>query len=94
MRSMTRRKRRKETSYVEKFIGNHRLYDWREWMVSLVKVTDFLFDDDTWLVRWLVIDTGRGVCCCVWCVCGCGGGGVLAPGPVSALRPPCSVCVC
>ena len=21
-------------------------------------VTDFLFDDDTWLVRWLVIDTG------------------------------------
>lgn len=22
------------------------------------KVTDFLFDDDTWLVRWLVIDTG------------------------------------
>ena len=24
----------------------------------LGKVTDFLFDDDTWLVRWLVIDTG------------------------------------
>jgi sporulation protein YlmC with PRC-barrel domain len=22
------------------------------------KVTDFLFDDDTWLVRWLVVDTG------------------------------------
>jgi len=22
------------------------------------RVTDFLFDDDTWLVRWLVIDTG------------------------------------
>ena len=25
---------------------------------QLGKVTDFLFDDDTWLVRWLVIDTG------------------------------------
>jgi len=24
----------------------------------LGRVTDFLFDDDTWLVRWLVIDTG------------------------------------
>lgn len=25
---------------------------------QLGTVTDFLFDDDTWLVRWLVIDTG------------------------------------
>jgi hypothetical protein len=25
---------------------------------QLGRVTDFLFDDDTWLVRWLVIDTG------------------------------------
>ena len=23
---------------------------------QLGKVTDFLFDDDTWLVRWLVVD--------------------------------------
>jgi len=25
---------------------------------QLGRVTDFLFDDETWLVRWLVIDTG------------------------------------
>jgi PRC-barrel domain len=25
---------------------------------QLGRVVDFLFDDDTWLVRWLVIDTG------------------------------------
>jgi hypothetical protein len=30
---------------------------------QLGRVTDFLFDDETWLVRWLVIDTGSWLCC-------------------------------
>ena len=26
---------------------------------SLGSVSDFLFDDESWLIRWLIVDTGK-----------------------------------